>query len=139
MSEINKSKTIKCLGYCLVIYFYWGDPRREPTWESLTMISMSLLWPDDLNVPVLYCICFVTTDKGIHRHRNLLCFVKKEMLKTINQCTIFFFFFFFFFFCTTFHESFHLLSTKTLTFFEFISHINHFFYNIYTVIQLTNL
>ncbi len=89
MSEINKSKTIKCLGYCLVIYFYWGDSRREPTWESLTMISMSLLWPDDLNVPVLYCICFVTTDKGIHRHRNLLCFVKKEMLKTINQCTTF--------------------------------------------------
>ncbi len=36
-----------------------------------------------------------------------------------------------------FYESFHLLSTKTLTFIEFISHINHFFYNIYTVIQRT--
>ncbi len=36
-----------------------------------------------------------------------------------------------------FYKSFHLLPTPTLTFFECISYINHFFYNIYTIIQLT--
>ncbi len=48
----------------------------------------------------------------------------EQMLKTINQCT-------------TFYQSFHLLSTETLTFFEFISQINHLFYSIYTAIQFT--
>ncbi len=36
----------------------------------------------------------------------------------------------------SFNESFHLLPTKTITFFEFISHVNHLFYNMCTVIQL---
>ncbi len=60
----------------------------------------------------------------MYTHRTLICFVKKETLKqSINA--------------QHFYESSNLLSTKAFTFFEFISHINHFFYNIYTVIQRT--
>ncbi len=43
------------------------------------------------------------------------------MLKTINQCTKF--------------QWIHLFLTKTLTFFENISHINHCLYNSDTLIQ----
>ncbi len=33
------------------------------------------------------------------------------------------------------YESFHFLPTKTLTFFDFTFYINHFFYNIYTILS----